>query len=78
MSKFVEKVIPILWDNWDEMEVGAVLFYSVEFIEDWGPFKKGYKTSSLLMDIQRGIVATYNEDGTIETNRIDVILIPKV
>lgn len=69
-----ETIIPITWFGWDEIDVMAVMFYNVTFLEDWGHYKKGQEIDKLYYSQDKGIVE-YNVDGE-EVKVTNVKLVP--
>lgn len=59
-----EKVLPIQWGGWDEIDICFVSFYDVTFTDDFGVFKKGDTYSSVSVNYQEGVIEAYNEEGT--------------
>ncbi len=59
-----EKVLPIQWSGWDEIDILFVSFYNVTFTDDFGVFKKGDTYSSVSVNYQEGVIEAYNEEGT--------------
>lgn len=59
-----EKVLPIEWSGWDEIDILFVSFYNVTFTDNFGVFKKGDTYSSVSVNYQEGVIEAYNEEGT--------------
>ena len=59
-----EKVLPIQWSGWDEIDILFVSFYNVTFTDNFGVFKKGDTYSSVSVNYQEGVIEAYNEEGT--------------
>ena len=55
----IEKTIPFSWNAWDQQDVLYHTYYNVEFLEDFGPFKKGEKFSSIDVNYGEGIIESY-------------------
>lgn len=72
-----EKVIPVSWERWDQLDVLAILLYEAKFTEDFGVFKEGEKFSSITVDYSRGYIEAYSEDGSEVVKRQDIIARPK-
>jgi hypothetical protein len=58
-----EKTIPFQWEGWDQHDTLSMSFYNVEFLEDFGAFRKGEKFSSVSVDYGEGIIEGYDESG---------------
>lgn len=63
-DKKQEKVLPIQWEGWDEIDILLFSFYNVTFTDDFGVFKKGDTYSSVSVNYQEGVIEAYNEEGT--------------
>lgn len=63
-DKKQEKVLPIRWGGWDEIDILFFSFYNVTFTDNFGVFKKGDTYSSVSVNYQEGVIEAYNEDGT--------------
>lgn len=63
-DKKQEKVLPIQWEGWDEIDILFFSFYNVTFTDDFGVFKKGDTYSSVSVNYQEGVIEAYNEEGT--------------
>jgi hypothetical protein len=59
-----EKTIPFTWKSWDMQDVLANSYYDVTFAEDFGVFKSGESFKSVFVDYGKGIVESYNEEGS--------------
>jgi len=59
-----EKVLPIQWSGWDEIDILFVSFCNVTFTDNFGVFKKGDTYSSVSVNYQEGVIEAYNEEGT--------------
>ena len=58
----IEKTIPFTWERWDLQDVLVHTYYEVEFVEDFGKFKKGEKFSSIDVYYDRGLIETYSDE----------------
>lgn len=63
-DKKQEKVLPIQWEGWGEIDILLFSFYNVTFTDDFGVFKKGDTYSSVSVNYQEGVIEAYNEEGT--------------
>lgn len=61
----LEKTIPFTWKGWDDQDTLVHSYYQVEFIEDFGSFKKSDKFSCITVDYGKGFVEAYNDEGEI-------------
>jgi len=60
--------------GWDEQEVFVLSFYYVEFINDFGIFKKGDKFDSVCLDYKLGELTYFNEvDNTTITQKFTLV-----
>lgn len=59
-----EGIIPISWEEWDEVEINIISLYRCTFIEDFGIFPKEYTANCLLVDYSKGFIEEWSEDGT--------------
>ena len=71
-----EKTIPFQWENWDQHGTLFMAFYNVEFLEDFGAFKKGDKFSSISVDYGKGTIEGYDEEGTNVIAKQNFVAIP--
>ena len=53
-----EKMFPITWKAWDQQDTLAFSYYEVEFLEDFGIFKKGEKLQDLFVDYGEGLISS--------------------
>ena len=58
-----EKIFPITWKAWDEVGILTNQYYDVEFIDEFGEFKKGDKFKTITINYSEGIIEAYNESG---------------
>lgn len=56
----IEKTIPFQWVGWDQHDVLFMAFYDVEFVEDFGIFKKGEKFDSISVNYGEGWIEAYD------------------
>jgi hypothetical protein len=59
----IEKTIPFSWNAWDQQDVLHNTYYNVEFLEDFGPFKKGEKFTSIDVNYGEGFIEAYDDKG---------------
>lgn len=71
-----EKTIPFQWEGWDQHDTLFMAFYNVEFLEDFGAFKKGDKFSSVSVDYGKGTIEGYDEEGTNVIAKQNFVAIP--
>lgn len=58
-----EKIIPVEWTGWNEIDINCITIYGVTFLEDFGVFKKGENYTSLNVDYGEGFLEYWkNED----------------
>jgi len=72
---YKDNLLPITFTNYDPVSDHAIQLYNVEFLEDWGPFKKGEKVQNLVNDFENGFVASYDDEGK-ELVKVNVKLVP--
>jgi hypothetical protein len=60
-----QKVIPIIFDGWDNDDPGDIQFYDVEFTADFGPWRKGETVDCLFISMTTGEVKQFDEDGMV-------------
>lgn len=58
-QKFLGKTL-FIWESWDEVDVGELFFYDVEF--SFESMKK-YNGLGVILTLE-GLMKIYNEDGT--------------
>jgi hypothetical protein len=63
MNKKYEKTLPISWESWDDAGGFAIQFYEVEFLDNFGEFKKGEKVGCLFLCPLEGYLCAYDEEG---------------
>ena len=76
MTKKQETVIPIQWSGWDKLDELAHTYYEVDFIEDFGVFKKGESFTSISVDYGRGFIEAYDEKGEKVIKKQNLKFIP--
>lgn len=60
-----QKVIPIIFDGWDNDDPGDIQFYDAEFTADFGPWRKGETVGCLFISMTTGEVKQFDEDGMV-------------
>lgn len=68
-KEVTEEIIPIKWKGWDEFDILANFYFGVTFIDDFGAFKKGEVFESLLVDLQKGIIESYDKEGKVSRSQ---------
>lgn len=61
--KNTEKIIPVKWSGWDQIDINIIALYDVEFTEDFGEFKSGEEFKILNVDYEIGYMRAYGVDG---------------
>jgi len=62
-----ERIIPIKWTKWDELDVTSFIFHDTIFMEDFGVFSKDEVVKTLVLDLIKCTVTSINDFGeTIE------------
>lgn len=51
------------WEGWDEQDTMSFSFYKVEFVRDFGVFRKGEKFPDIFYSFDTGIIEAYGYDG---------------
>lgn len=69
-----ETILPIYWEEWDEIDSMSIQFSNVEFYDNWGPFKVGDCVDHVSLNIADGVVTVYNNNNEV---KIPVVLCPK-
>jgi len=64
------------YEGWDGQDVLVLSFYDVEFVNDFGVFKKGDKFDSVCLDYKLGEL-TYFDDDNNSTIVQKFTLLPK-
>jgi hypothetical protein len=63
----IERTIPFSWEAWDKQDELFHTYYDVEFLEDFGEFKKGSKFTLIDVDYGRGVIEVYGDnEGELE------------
>lgn len=60
-----ETIIPIKWKSWDEFDILANFYFGVTFTDDFGSFKKGEVFESIMVDLQKGVIESYDKEGNV-------------
>lgn len=62
-TKTKEKVFPFEYDGWDESggDYGDIVFYNVQFTDNFGPIKKGDKFDSVFVMHCLGVISCCNK-----------------
>lgn len=78
MIKHKEVILPIEWEEYDELESSEYTFYNATFTEDFGNIKAGDTFKCVYVNYQKGILETYtpDENGLDIINRIKFKCVP--
>jgi len=60
-----EEIIPIEWEQFDEVTAFGFQFYDVTFIKPFASIKIGTKFPVVYIDYETGVVETYNENNEV-------------
>jgi hypothetical protein len=64
MEKQIQEItIPFKWQGWDQCDILLNFYFTVEFTEDFGVFKKGETFESISVDYSKGLIEAYGEKG---------------
>lgn len=63
MEIFEDNLFPITWEESEFLDIITISYSNVEFIEDFGIFKKGDEIPYLLANIESGILYEVDERG---------------
>lgn len=72
-DKHKEKILPIEWVGWDEIDVNSYCFYDVTFTEDFGLFKKDENYTDIMVDNQNGILEAYKNGEVVVSQKFKCI-----
>jgi hypothetical protein len=74
--KIREMILPVQWEEWEEIgiEFGNYRLENVDFIDDFGPIRKGSHYKYVEVDITKGIIVVYNNSKN--KINIEVKLVP--
>lgn len=64
-----EKILPIEWFGWGEIDSTCFYFMDVVFLEDFGVFQKGEVISYIQVDYDKGIIEAYQKGILIKTQQ---------
>lgn len=59
-----EYLFPIKWMDFDDGILGSMLFYEVEFLEDFGSIPKG-KYDNIMIDYRNGEIQVYDSEDNV-------------
>jgi hypothetical protein len=55
-------LLPITYENWDEVDAFSIIFYNVIFTEDFRDIKKDSTFPSIYIDYTTGIFEAYSNE----------------
>jgi len=55
----VETILPICWEQFDEVSYLTNQFYDVQFTDDFGPFRFGDICHTLVINLKEGFIQEY-------------------
>jgi len=63
----IEKIVRSIngKNEWDDIDMLIINLYNVEFIVDFGPFRKGDKCEILTVDYNKGELVQHDKEGYI-------------
>lgn len=59
-----EKIIPMKWTGWDEMDMLANMYYNCMFTTDFGPFIANKHYETIFIDYANGVIESYINEGS--------------
>ena len=69
MTKHKEGILPIEWEEYDEIASSEYILYKAKFAEDFGNIKAEETFESVYVNYNNGILETYTPDE----NGLDII-----
>ncbi len=61
---YKEATIPVTWEGWNEVDINVITIYRVNFLEDFGIFKKGEYYTSLNVNYAEGFIEYWENEFT--------------